>query len=96
MTLRNRALAFLGTALSCAGLLVGLVGAEHLLILAFARRAGPSEIVSLAQALGVLALALLLCAGGFACLYAATLRASQHSRPTAAETEQPQPGSVML
>jgi hypothetical protein len=98
MTMGHRALAALGITLSCAGLLLGLVGAEHLLTFISIRRATPA-MMSPAQVMGALTLALLLVAAGVACLYRATLHVSRHPSATApgsTESERHPPGSVTL
>ncbi len=98
MTMGHRALAALGIMLSCAGLLLGLMGAEHLLSLISVRQAAPT-IMSPAQVMGALTLALLLVAAGVACLYRATLHVSRNPGTTAAgstESERNPPGSVTL
>lgn len=98
MTMGRRALAALGIMLSCAGLLLGLMGAEHLLSLISVRHAAPT-IMSPAQVMGALTLALLLVAAGVACLYRATLHVSRHPSSTSAgstESERHPPGSVTL
>jgi hypothetical protein len=98
MTMGHRALAALGITLSCAGLLLALAGAEHLLSLISLRHAPPA-MMSPVQVMGALALALVLVAAGVACLYRATLPLSRHPGSTAAgspESERRPPGSVML
>ncbi len=98
MTMGRQALSALGIMLSCAGLLLGLMGAEDLLMLVSVRHAGPA-MMSLAQVMGALTLALLLVAAGVVCLYRATLHVSRHDGSTAAgsaESERHPPGSVTI
>jgi hypothetical protein len=96
--MRHRALAALGITLSCAGLLLALAGAEHLLSLISVRHAAPL-LMSPVQVMGALAFSFVLVAAGVACLYRATLPLSRHPGSTAAgypESERRQPGSVTL
>jgi len=98
MTMGHRALAALGITLSCAGLLLGLMSAEHLLSLISVWHVAPT-MMSPAQMMGALTLALLLVTAGVACLYRATLHVSRHPSSTApgsTESERHPPGSVTL
>ncbi len=95
MTLGNRALAFGGVAVSCAGLLLGLIGAEQLLTLHAVAPAG-AALTPLLIGIAALASAPLVVGGGFVCLYRATRQAQPGVAREAPASERYPHGSVTL
>jgi hypothetical protein len=99
MTIRHRALASLGIAMGCTGLLLGLAGAERLLLHVLAlldARHSAAALLSLPEALGTLVLALVLAAAAVVCLRVATHQSSRDAGPAVAARDRHRPGSVTL
>src|SRR5690242_1587919 len=99
MTFRQRALASLGIAMGCSGLLLGLAAAEHLLLHVLAlmgTRHSTVALLTLPEALGTLGVALVLAAAAVVCLHTATHQASRQTAPAGSARDPHRSSSVTL
>ncbi len=93
MSMANRVLAWVGVAVSCGGLVLGLAGVEQILTWStLQHNAAPA----MALALATLAGALVVCAAGCTCLFLATRQPHPPLAPGASRRQRDPHGAVTL